>query len=111
MVSLLNRLKRESDSGNNIRGHKFHTVLTAYLRGHYTQAKAYNTLGINGASADRLAQQADFELFKTAYDAMTLNNQQFFLIDVLALTIELDDGDESKVQYNTDLGNLGLDTT
>jgi len=111
MVTLLQRIVRqfENTSGENITGHSFPSVLIMYLTGLYTQGKAYTSLNIGGGSADRLAQQADFELFKTKYDSLNVNQQQTWLLQVIASTEQLLRGNESKVQFATDL-DVAIDT-
>jgi len=58
---------------------------------------------------DRLDQQADFELFKTKYDSLNVNQQQTWLSQVIAATEQLLRGNESKAQYALDL-DVAIDT-
>lgn len=115
MPTLLNRLRRAT-SNENFRGHAFGAIVVAYLRGHITQNKAYTSLGIAGTGANRVAQQTDFERFKTQYDSYPATTQgnidrEMWLNDVIAYDQLLVDGHQTKAQFNTALGDLGFDLT
>lgn len=112
MVTLLDRIIRSDEAFS---GHQFAEITIAYILGSFTLIKARTELEILGGSQDRIDQRADFDEFKTKYDAFPdteigRDDRGIWIMKVLVLTNALQLGHESKAQYNTDLG-LTLDTT